>query len=84
MTGPSAQGLHTDRRSRRGLMIEGTVVARSGGEPVRRTREEALAGLDLSARADGRAYQSLLDDAIRLARRCRSIGADRWGTAASS
>lgn len=72
------------RRAPRGLVIEGEIVARSHPARGELRGDEALAGLDLSARADGRPYQSLLDDAIRLARCCGSLSRARWGTVPTS
>lgn len=72
------------RRVPRGLVIEGEIVARSHPARGELRGEAALAALDLSARADGRPYQSLLDDAIRLARRCGSLGRAPWGTVPTS
>ncbi|MFD2236678.1 hypothetical protein [Aureimonas populi] len=58
------------RRARRGLVIEGEIVARAGKAPAPRP----VPAPDLAARLGLRPYQSLLDDAMRLARRCRPMG----------
>lgn len=64
MTGPESP-TRTARRSRQGLVIEGT-LSHTGATP---RPKPTLDGLDLQRRAAERPYQSLLDDAIRLAGR---------------
>jgi hypothetical protein len=69
MTHPADFERRTMRRSApRGLIIEG--AARSNRRPSGVADVAPAPLTDLAARADTRPYQSLLDDAVRLARRC--------------
>lgn len=77
MTTPYRAKAGSARRTRRGLVIEGEIVARRGSTPAPAT---SLPPQNLAARLSLRPYQSLLDDAMRLAG-CRGPGRTATGRA---